>query len=107
MINLTITQAKKALKEKQFSAVELMQAHLNRIEKDDPNINAFITVTKEKALADAKKADELLSQGVDKPLLGIPYSLKDIFSCNFFSNVQIELHFKLEHPSISVLERIF
>ena len=79
MINLTITQAKKALKEKQFSAVELMQAHLNRIEKDDPNINAFITVTKEKALADAKKADELLSQGVDKPLLGIPYSLKDIF----------------------------
>src|SRR2546421_4656822 len=76
---MTISETKKALKEKKISAVEITQIYLDRIEKDDPKIKAFITVTKEKAIADAKKADELLAQGVDQPLLGIPYSLKDIF----------------------------
>jgi len=80
--DLTITSTKKALKDKEFSAVELTKAYLERIEKLDSNLNAFVTVTKEKALEDAKKADELLADKQDLPLLGIPFSIKENFSTN-------------------------
>lgn len=78
--NLTITSTKKALKEKEFSAVELAKEYLERIKKLDPILNAFVTVTEERALTEAKKADELLENGQDLPLLGIPFSMKDNFS---------------------------
>ncbi|MEK7551726.1 MAG: Asp-tRNA(Asn)/Glu-tRNA(Gln) amidotransferase subunit GatA [Patescibacteria group bacterium] len=78
--NLTIKTAKEGLLNKDFSAVELLNAHLDRIEKEDKDLNAFITVTKEIALESARKADKLISEGQDLPLLGIPIALKDIFS---------------------------
>lgn len=78
--SLTITTTKKALKEKQFSAVELTKAYLERINLLEPKLNSFVTITEEKALSDAKKADDLLSSGQDLPLLGIPLALKDNFS---------------------------
>ncbi len=76
---LTITEAKKKLAAKEVSSVELTKAHLERIEKLDANLNAFITVTKDEALKAAQKADNLLSSGQDLPLLGIPVALKDLF----------------------------
>lgn len=79
LTQLTITTAKEKLKNKEFSAVELTQAYLNRIEKLDSKLNAFITVTRDEALAQAIGADELLGTGADKPLLGIPIALKDLF----------------------------
>src|SRR6266568_1980437 len=78
--NLTITKAKKSLRDKEFSAVELTSAYLDRIKKLDPALNAFLTVCEEEALSDAKKADEEIKDGIDKPLLGIPFSLKDMYS---------------------------
>ncbi len=78
--NLTITTAKEKLRKKEFSAVELTKAYLERIKMLEPKLNAFVTVTEERALADAKKADALLALGEDKPLLGIPLSIKDNFS---------------------------
>lgn len=79
---LTIVQAIEGLKSKQFSSVELTQACLNRIEQANPQINAFITVTKDNALKQAEKADKQLSNAAIEqyPLLGIPIALKDIFS---------------------------
>ena len=77
---LTISQIKTDLKSKKYSAVELTKEYLARIKKIEPQLNAFITVTGEKALEDAKNADELLSSGQDLPLLGIPVSVKDNFS---------------------------
>lgn len=77
--DLTITQIKKDLREKKYSAVELTKAHLERIHAVEEKINAFVTVTDERALADAKRADELLEDGQDLPLLGIPTSIKDNF----------------------------
>lgn len=77
---LTIADAKKALKDKTFSSVELTKAYLERIKKLDPELNAFVTITEERALADAKKADELFASGQELPLLGIPFSIKDNFS---------------------------
>lgn len=78
--DLTITKTKEKLKSKEFSAVELATAYLDRIEKLEKKLNAFVTVTKEKALKDAKNADEKIAKGEEVPLLGIPFSIKDNFS---------------------------
>lgn len=77
---LTITKAREGLKQKKFSSVELTTACLDRIEKHNTDLNAFITVCKDEALEDAKKADEKIANGNDAPLLGIPFSMKDVYS---------------------------
>ncbi len=74
---LTIVQAEEGLREKKFSSVELTKACLDRIEKRNKDINAFITVCDESALAEAKKADEMIAKGEAKPLTGIPFAVKD------------------------------
>lgn len=79
---LTIAQAKKDLKEKKYSSVELTNAYLDRIKRVDQKIKAFVTVAEEEALNIAKVADEKIAQGEDLPLLGIPLSIKDNFSTN-------------------------
>ena len=76
---LTLTSALDALAKKEFSAVELTTAYLDRIEKINPTLNAFLTVTKEEALEQADKADSQRAEGADKPLLGIPVAIKDLF----------------------------
>jgi len=58
--------------------VELTSSCLEQIEKLNPEINAFITVS-ELALDEARKADELRSNNQELPLLGIPIALKDIY----------------------------
>ncbi len=78
MHNKTITELAKALRAKEFSSVELTQAYLERI-KQHAEINSYITVTEEQALAAAKIADEKLSQGETSLLTGIPLAQKDIF----------------------------
>jgi aspartyl-tRNA(Asn)/glutamyl-tRNA(Gln) amidotransferase subunit A len=80
--NLTITKAKESLKKKEFSSVELTKTYLERIKHLEPRLNAFVTVTEEEALNNAKAADEKLAKGEDLPLLGIPLSIKDNFSTN-------------------------
>jgi aspartyl-tRNA(Asn)/glutamyl-tRNA(Gln) amidotransferase subunit A len=67
------------LKQKQVSSVEITNAMLNRIEATDSAINAFITVTPEQALKDAKAADLMIASGQADTLTGIPIALKDIF----------------------------
>ncbi|MGI8419364.1 MAG: Asp-tRNA(Asn)/Glu-tRNA(Gln) amidotransferase subunit GatA [Candidatus Levyibacteriota bacterium] len=80
--HLTIAQAKKDLKAKKYSSVELTQSYLERIKQVEPKVKAFVTVTEEEALRNAKEADAQLAKGVDLPLLGIPLSIKDNFSTN-------------------------
>lgn len=77
---LTITQAKEGLKTKKFSSIELTKACLERIKQTEPKLNALVTLTEEEALKNAEHADKLLSHGDDKPLLGIPFVIKDNFS---------------------------
>lgn len=76
---LTIKEAKKGLKNKKFSSVELTKACLEQIKKHNSILNAFITVTEKEALRQAQGADALIRKGVKKPLLGIPLALKDLF----------------------------
>ena len=63
----------------QLSPVEVTRALLERIEKLDGALHAFITLTPERALADARAAEEALRQGDGRPLLGIPVAHKDIY----------------------------
>jgi aspartyl-tRNA(Asn)/glutamyl-tRNA(Gln) amidotransferase subunit A len=77
---LTIKEAKKGLKSKDFSSFDLTKACLDEIKKTDDKLNSFISVFEKEALEDAKKKDELISQNADLPLLGIPIAIKDNFS---------------------------
>ena len=79
MQDKNIRELSEGLKSKAFSSLELTESFLNRIDRLDPSINAFITVTPEKALAAAKAADVALSEGTAGPLTGIPIAQKDIF----------------------------
>lgn len=76
----TIVELRKALDAKDVSSVELAKFFLARIKKYNPDLNAFITVTEEEALMQARQADELIAEGKAKPLTGIPYAAKDLFS---------------------------
>jgi aspartyl-tRNA(Asn)/glutamyl-tRNA(Gln) amidotransferase subunit A len=75
----TIAEAAEKLRAKEISSVELTQAHLDRIKAVDGALHAFLTVTAEAALAEAKQADARLARGDDlTPLTGIPLGIKDV-----------------------------
>lgn len=78
MHNKTLTELAAGLRAKQFSSVELTHAFLARI-KQHPALNAFITISEEHALAQAKAADQRLATGDATDLTGIPIAHKDIF----------------------------
>jgi aspartyl-tRNA(Asn)/glutamyl-tRNA(Gln) amidotransferase subunit A len=78
---LSIAEAGRRLRAGTLSPVALTQHCLARIAALDPRLHAFVLVTKERALADADRADRELKAGVDRgPLHGIPYALKDIYA---------------------------
>jgi len=75
--NLTITEARKKLDEKVFSAVDLAKAYLAEIEKKNGELNAYLEVYSD-VLEQAKAADDLIAKGESYPLLGIPLAIKDV-----------------------------
>lgn len=73
------TALREELLNKELSCVEVMQAHLERIEAVNPELNAIVTFEPEKALAGAKKADAVLARGnAVGPLHGLPIAHKDL-----------------------------
>ncbi|MBZ5678200.1 MAG: amidase [Acidobacteriia bacterium] len=75
---LTLKRASELLRSKGASPVELTQASLKRIEKYNPAVNAFITITAESALATARAMEAEAQRGTWRgPLHGIPIALKD------------------------------
>jgi aspartyl-tRNA(Asn)/glutamyl-tRNA(Gln) amidotransferase subunit A len=76
----TIHQAHEKLKDKHISSRELTESVLSRIEAVEPRIKAFITLTPEAALEQARKADEEIARGRIRPLTGIPLAVKDVIS---------------------------
>lgn len=74
----TITEAKRALAQGEFTSVELTQQYINRIKQHDPQVQSYITVTEALALETAQSADEKIQRGEDAPLLGIPLAVKDV-----------------------------
>jgi aspartyl-tRNA(Asn)/glutamyl-tRNA(Gln) amidotransferase subunit A len=77
--DLTISEASALLQARKVSPVELTNAFLERIASVDGDVKAFVTLVPERALSDAKRAEEELSNGVARgPLHGVPIALKDI-----------------------------
>ena len=77
---MTIQEAAQGLRAHRFSAVELTTAAISRIDRHNGDLRAFITVTGQQALDQARQADMELAQGKDRgPLHGIPVALKDLF----------------------------
>jgi len=64
---------------REVSPVELTEALLERIARLDPKLDAFVTVTADRARADAKAAEAALLRGDAHPLLGIPVGYKDLY----------------------------
>ena len=76
---LSIVEAGKLLRGGAITSRQLTDAALDRIAALDPQVRAFVTLTEGRAHADAQRADEAFSRGVDLgPLQGIPYALKDL-----------------------------
>jgi aspartyl-tRNA(Asn)/glutamyl-tRNA(Gln) amidotransferase subunit A len=75
----TIVELSPRLRRKEVSPLELTRACLDRIDKLNPTLNAFITVTAESALAEARAAEIEINRGEWRgPLHGIPVALKDL-----------------------------
>src|SRR5205085_11395867 len=75
----TIGEVSDLLRARKLSSVELVGACLERIARDGERLNTFLAVGDEAALEAAREADRALAGGDERPLLGIPYALKDIF----------------------------
>ncbi|MCS7275830.1 MAG: Asp-tRNA(Asn)/Glu-tRNA(Gln) amidotransferase subunit GatA [Dehalococcoidia bacterium] len=79
LFRLTVHEAARLLARREVSSTELTRAVLDRIEAVQGRLNAFVTVTAELALEQAREADERLTRGEGvTPLTGIPAAIKDV-----------------------------
>jgi aspartyl-tRNA(Asn)/glutamyl-tRNA(Gln) amidotransferase subunit A len=77
---LTVSEAGRLLKARKISPTELTDAYLQRIERLDPQLDAFVTVTADLARAQARAAEREIARGRSRGAMhGIPFALKDIF----------------------------
>jgi aspartyl-tRNA(Asn)/glutamyl-tRNA(Gln) amidotransferase subunit A len=80
LTDLTLRGALDALEARDTSAEELARAHLDAIERLNPRLNAYVAVTGERALAQARASDERRARGEALgPLDGAPLGIKDLF----------------------------
>ena len=79
LTDLSLAAASRGLRDGDFTSVELTRAHLEAIEALNPRLNAYVTVTAERALQAAAAADAALARAEQAPLNGIPLAIKDLF----------------------------
>lgn len=77
---LSASRQLEALRDKDFSSRELTEHYLARIDRLDPQLGAFTTVTPELALQEADRADARIRRGEWAPLLGLPIGFKDLYA---------------------------
>ncbi len=80
MFELSLAEARAALRARKLSARELTTAYLGAVEQLNPQLNAYITTTPELALTHADAADASLARGEHGALTGIPLAIKDLFA---------------------------
>jgi aspartyl-tRNA(Asn)/glutamyl-tRNA(Gln) amidotransferase subunit A len=79
--SLTIDAARSAVQEGQTTAVAMAEAHFARIQKEDGQIGAFLTLSRERALQQADRMDRMAAEGKPLPPLGgVPVGIKDVMS---------------------------
>jgi aspartyl-tRNA(Asn)/glutamyl-tRNA(Gln) amidotransferase subunit A len=81
VLYLSATELGARLRSRQLSPVELAESDLTRIDRLAPKLNAFVTVTRDRALAQARRAErEIAPDRVRGPLHGVPYATKDLLA---------------------------
>ena len=81
LTSLTIEATRSAIQECKVTARSLVQAHYERIQKEDGQIGAFLTLAKERALEQADRIDRVAAEGKPlPPLAGVPVGIKDVMS---------------------------
>lgn len=78
LYRLTIHEAHELLAKGEVTSVELTSAVFDRIEQVEDKVGAYITLVKDRAMAEAKAADEMIRQGKGGRLTGVPLAIKDI-----------------------------
>ena len=78
MHRATLVQALERLRKKEISSVELTQAFFKRIEEVDSRVGAYLHLTQDLALEQAREADAKIKAGENLPLLGLPLAIKDL-----------------------------
>ena len=79
LTSLTIDAARSAVQERKTTALALAEAHYARIQKEDGQIGAFLTLSKERALEQADRMDRMAAEGKPLPPLGgVPVGIKDV-----------------------------
>ncbi len=106
---LPIAEAARRLRDGSLTSVALTEDALARIDVIDPQVNAFITLTRERALGNAREADADFARGIDRGLLqGIPYALKDIYDT---AGIRTTCHSNLRKDNVpatdSAVEELF
>ncbi|NOX27853.1 MAG: Asp-tRNA(Asn)/Glu-tRNA(Gln) amidotransferase subunit GatA [Gammaproteobacteria bacterium] len=79
MHNKSLAELANGLQAREFSSEELTSSLLDRLEEKNSELNAFVTITREEALTQARAADEKIASGDAGPLTGVPIAQKDIF----------------------------
>ena len=81
LVFLPATELVAMMKAKKVSAREVLQAHLDQIDRVNPKVNAIVTLVADRAMADAKKADDEIARGTPRGSLhGLPIAHKDLVS---------------------------
>src|SRR5580704_8449704 len=81
LTSLTIDGARTAIQERKTTALALAEDHYTRIQKEDGQIGAFLTLSKERALEQADRIDRMAAEGKSLPPLGgVPVGIKDVLS---------------------------
>jgi len=81
LASLTIDSARSAIQERKTTALALAEAHYAQIQKEDGQIGAYLTLSKERALEHADRIDRMAAEGKTLPLLGgVPVGIKDVLS---------------------------
>src|SRR3954454_20415187 len=81
LTSLTIDVARSAVQDRRTTALALAEAHYERIQKEDGQIGAFLTLCRERAIEQADKIDRMAAEGKQlPPLAGVPVGIKDVMS---------------------------
>ena len=99
---LTVAEAAELLRGKKLSPVEYAKALIDRVERHDGKLNAFLRFTPELALEDAKRAEAEITKGQWRgPLHGVPYGLKDIID---YAGLPTTAHSKILKDNVAAAD---
>jgi aspartyl-tRNA(Asn)/glutamyl-tRNA(Gln) amidotransferase subunit A len=99
LVRLPATELVRRYRIRELSPIEVAEETLAHIDRNDGQINAFVTVTADRALADARAAEAAYLAGTAGPISGVPYTLKDLVVTRGIPTGRGSLVFAIESPA--------